>query len=506
MTSAPIAAPAAVRARVQRWYDFAPLRVAAALVSFTAAAAYQALHLSALTNNDIWWHLRMGLWMLQTHAIPRSGLFSQSASLPWVDANWGFDVVVACAYRSFGLAGLPILLMGLQVAIAVALFLMARRASRTFWPAVVLAAVAQCCLVPLRPSPALCSILFLAIELALLLRARRDGDARALYWLPFLFAVWVNLDRQISYGLLVLVLFCIAVVAEWLFVKSGIAWLEHDSANLRLDHLGIVALASFAATFFSPYTWQLHALVWQSATNVSVDRYFRELHAMRFRQPQDYLVMLLAMTAFFALGRRRSRDLFLISLLIVSAVISFRLVRDNWLVVVVSVAIVGNALYSKETSAGGEHRPPWARAERLWTGALVLIAIFSTALRLPADNVLRANISENFPLRAADYIRRNHLPQPIFNPYEWGGFLTWYLPEYPVSIDGRIDLYGNGLNIAYFKLVQAEVPLESDPSFARAQTVLLKADAPMAQALSTFPNFKIAYRDQQAVVLVRSGN
>lgn len=311
--------------------------------------------------------------------------------------------------------------------------------------------------------------------------------------------LWVNVDRQFSYGLLVFGIFCLAACVEQLCSRAHVTWFETSNC-VPLGIVPIVAIATLLATLLSPYTWRLPALVWHSLGNSPADRYFRELHSMRFRQPQDYLLMLLVMTAFFALGRRRSRDLFLISLLAVSAVISFRIMRDNWFVVVVSIAVIGSALYTKQ--AGAEHSGSWhlSRAEKLWTAALVLVVIFANEPK----GLFLLRISKIFPVRAAEYIRQNHLPQPLFNVYEWGGFLTWYLPEYPVVIDGRVDLYGDEFNIAYFKLMQAEVPLESDPGFARAQTILLEANSPMAQALSTLPGFRVAYQDEQSVVLVRA--
>ena len=499
MTIPDIAPPVSARARLRPWYDFAPVRVAALAATFTAFAAYEANHLLALANNDIWWRLRTGQWILANHAIPRDGLFSQWPALPWVDSSWGFDVVAASFYRLCGPAGLPLFLMVLQVAMAVALFALALRASSRFWPAIALAAVAQFCLMPLQPRPALCSIILMAIELALLLRARRTGAARALFWLPLVFVVWVNLDRQFSYGLLVLVLFCIAAIVEQGGRQSGAAKFRDFSPVIRLGPLGAVAGASFLATFVSSYGWRLHALLWYSATHSAADRYFRELHSLRFRQPQDYLLMLLAMTAFFALGRRRSRDLFLIALLLVSAAISFRTMRDNWFVVVCSVAIIGNALRDEKAIAAEGGLPVWPRWENLAAAALVLLVLIAVRPKF----ALLPKLGETFPVRAADYIRQNHPPQPIFNTYEWGGFLTWYLPEYPVSIDSRADLYPDEVYLAYFKLMQAEVPLESDPSFARAQTILLEANSPMAQALSTLPDFRVVYRDKVAVVLVK---
>ena len=492
-----------------RWFDSALVRVLAMAVVFTAGAVYEAQRLLALTDNDIWWHLATGSWILKNHAIPHSGIFSQSATLPWVDASWGFDLLTATAYHVWGLAGLPGLLIVLQIAVAVALFMLARATGSKFWPAVIVTVVAQCSFAPVALRPALCSMVLFAIELALLLRVRRSGNARILLWLPLMFLLWVNLDRQFSYGLLALVLFCLAVVMEELLRRASIQWLETVAPSLSLGTVGVAAAASLLATFVSPYGYHLHALVWQSAVSSAADHYFPELHAMRFRQPQDYVLMLLVMTAFFALGRRRSRDLFQLLLMIVCAVISFRFQRDAWLVAVASVGVLGRSLGGSE-AVDASHNV--GHIQRLVTAALVVVIVVVTAMRIPgygnvhSGEVLLAKISENFPLRAADYIRQNRLPQPIFNSYNWGGFLTWGLPEYPVLIDGRADLYGEQNNIAYFQVTGAEIPLQSYAGFTRAQTILLEASSPLAQALATLPGFHVEYQDEQAVVIVRGGN
>ena len=501
-TSCPATVATSRESPLLRWLDRAPLRVAALLSAFTLPAGYEALRLSALADNDIWWHLRTGLWILQDHAIPRTGLFSQWSSLPWIDVSWGFDLLTALAYWRFGLAALPLWLMFGQLAIAAALFLLARTASQKFWPAVILAAIGQCCIVPLQPRPALCSIFFLAVELAILLTSRRTRDAQRLLWLPPMFLLWANLDRQFAYGLLALALFCVAALIERLGRNSNLPWLNSGLATIDGAKLALAAVASLLATFFTPYTWRLHALIWQTATSSAADRYFRPLHAMRFRQPQDYALMLLVMTAFFALGRRRSRDLFLIPLLIIAAVISFRLQRDNWLVVVVSIAITANALLSREEDGASEASPPYGR-DTILAAALSLILAAAVGLRIGATKSLHPKLSASFPVAAAEYIRQRQLPQPLFNAYEWGGFLTWYLPEYPVYIDGRADLYGDDVNIPYFKLMQAEIPLQAHPGFASAQTFLLQASSPLGQALASLPGFQIAYRDNLAVVIVR---
>src|SRR5271166_5074202 len=192
----------------------APVQILALLLLFSAAAWYEALHLSSLANADVWWHLSTGSWILQNHAIPHTGLFSQYADLPWVASSWLFDVVLAASFKVMGLSALPLLLMAFKIAIAVVTFVLARGSRLNFWPAVVLAAAAQYAIPALPPGPVLCSIVLFASELALLFSSRRTGSPRQLFWLPLLFVLWGNLDIGFMFGLLVLLLFCAVVFGE----------------------------------------------------------------------------------------------------------------------------------------------------------------------------------------------------------------------------------------------------------------------------------------------------
>jgi hypothetical protein len=112
-------------------------------------------------------------------------------------------------------------------------------------------------------------------------------------------------------------------------------------------------------------------------------------------------------------------------------------------------------------------------------------------------------LAQTYPVAASNYIREHALPQPLFNAGEWGGFLTWYLPEYPVAIDGRRNLYPDDFVIQYAKAMNAEVRYTDFPALANARTLIFPKGSLLGQALSTLPSCTVAYNDNVAVVLVR---
>ena len=205
------------------------LPIAVCALLFSAGGLYEVAHrrsLTAISNGDFWWHLRIGLWMLENHAVPRSGLFSQMSAQTWAASSWLYEVLVAAGYKLFGLRFLPLLATTGKTALAVVTFLLAGGLRGRFWTAVLLSAAAQYVLGSMQPSPVLFSALAFAVELLLLMEYRATGDVRLLYWLPLIFLIWANFDAQFVYGILALLLFLGACFIEQRGARAGAAWTE----------------------------------------------------------------------------------------------------------------------------------------------------------------------------------------------------------------------------------------------------------------------------------------
>src|SRR5664279_2319668 len=86
---------------------FRPLQLAGLVVFLTAIGGFSFYTKLCVIDNDIWWHLKVGDWIIEHMAVPHTGILSRTAaSRPWVAYSWGYEVLMSFAYKWFGLMGI----------------------------------------------------------------------------------------------------------------------------------------------------------------------------------------------------------------------------------------------------------------------------------------------------------------------------------------------------------------------------------------------------------------
>src|SRR6185437_15928516 len=143
---------------------------------------------------------------------------------------------------------------------------------------------------------------------------------------------------------------------------------------------------------------------------------------------------------------------------------------------------------------------------------LALIATVAAApllfALLKVDNVhLESKLAAAMPVHAAEFVKSRNLKGPLFNDYNWGGYLMWN-PGLPVSIDGRAALDGDALIARSIPTWNGLPGCDRNPELRKAQLVIGPVDAPLNQLLRFNAHFEVAYQDNVAAVFVarpRSG-
>jgi hypothetical protein len=505
-------APAQIQSRSRL-----PMQALACLVLIAILAGpsvSEALRLDSLGYSSSWLQLQVGNWIILHRAVPHLGIFSRSQDLSWADPNWGVQVVLAILYRVVGMRALPVSVMILRFLFAIATFVLANARRGNFWLALGITLWAQVGLLGSSFSPIiLCSAILFALELILLLGARQFGGQKLLFWIPVLILVWANVDWRFVFGLAILILFCLISAIEPHLQEQNWYFGERKIPALPRPLLGMVAGAAGLASLVSPSSYHSYGTAWQNLFGASPLENSLVMKSLTFREPQHYLLAFLAMGAILLLGRLRARDLFPVLLLACAICLGFALGTEAWVVAVASVAVIGE-FYSR---ADGDMDEP-ARTSIIVFGtgvAIAAIVLILAAARIPSSReaLLRA-MATHFPVPACDFIRDSHLPGPIYNQIEWGGFLAWYLPEYPVAIDDRYELYGETKTARYYRVTRGMVAPSSDSALTSANTILFSTDNGLIRGIEmfanpenmfqrTFPGFRQVYRDDVAVVLTR---
>lgn len=459
-------------------------------------------HFAAVTDADIWLRLRTGQWIMQHHAFPHNGLFTQHTELPWIAYSWGFDLLTWNVFHLFGrngLANLTVLLLVIHAVIATVLFVCLERISSRFAVSALLVGAVLMALNVMALRSLLFSILFYVIELYVLLASERDGEAKRLWWLVPIFVLWTNIHIQFAYGLFVLGLFAVAMtIAEIGAERSQRIAAPKIRAVSAWIALGLCTLA----TFVGPYFTSVYQTIFAYAGNTTQYQQIIEYSAMNFRHPQHYLQLLLVLAAFFAIGWKHKVEPFRIMLLAATTLVAFRSQRDGWFVCIAAGFLLAEA-FRREPSEdiAQEQRWPWM----IPAGALALalvIAVGAAEKRGLDPQTLISAIDKQYPVRAASFIAEHRPAGPLYNTYNWGEYLVFNLREYPVSIDGRTDLFGPAMDTRAMATVNA-YDLEHDPDFQRANVVLLERFLPLSSYLAHDARYQLVYSDELAVVFVK---
>jgi hypothetical protein len=477
-------------------------RIVATVLALLIAPYFGIRAMAAVLDPDIWWHIRTGDWIIQRHAVPHSAIFSQYSERAWVAYSWLFELGISEAHRVFGLSVLPTALICIQVLFSLSLLIALERVCGSFWRAWWIAGAAIYAIygIPLRPMAL--TFLFFVAELLIIFEAERRGKDRLLLWIAPLFAVWVNIHIQFVYGLFILGLYCgTRLIAAVLPKSAG----SEGGSRFPTTVLGALILA-VVCSCLGPYGILPYKVALDLAIHPVQNQNVAEMAAMSFRRPEHFVRILLLMAAAFALGRSGRRDLFRPLLLAATAAVSFHFMRDAWFVCIAGSFVLAESVrpVAPEAQEGFDVEASTAVGYAAGAAlALVLSLVIAQRQGLTNPQELIAAIDHVYPVRATEFVRDSGLRGPMYNTFNWGGFLIFNVPGQPVSIDPRVNIYGDDL-VQRASDTAEGVDWQRDPVLARANFVILERAAPLASALAGDADYRLVYEDHLAAVFVRN--
>lgn len=448
---------------------------------------------NAASDPDVWWQIRTGEWISQHHQLPHTDPFSITGiGKPWVAYSWSFGVLIHAVAKTWdlvGIAGFSILSWTVLTAL---LFWVVSYVGRNFWIAVALCFCGSMVLERVvAPRAGNFTILFFLITLRLLLTYQREKRAWLLFLLPPLFVLWANIHLQFLYGLILIGAFALEPFLNRIFLRKPWSW-------RAVAPVWIVLGVCTSATLLNPYGTGPWRVIWEFLHQPEQYRYVTELHPMAFNLKVHYIVLILCVAAAVCLGRERKIQPIWTLLFAWAAVQGFHMERDIWVLTVVSIMII--AQHVSSTSMPSSQSPRWMKLAAFASVLCVLIYSFKAA---PNNKELTGRLALQMPVGAVAYIHEHKLQGPIFNNFDWGGFLIYSLPEFPVAIDGRTNVHNMveiGRSLSTWDITGK---WREDPLLQKANLVIGSPKFALTHALLLDPEFKLVFEDGFSIVYQR---
>lgn len=468
-------------------------------------------------HGDFWWHVSTGKWIWEHSALPGEDPFAYTTTpgpeprkTLLLQGYWLAQVIFYLVQKHTGFYGIIAFKAFLFSAVFYSLWRILLKKGVDNLISVSMVALLAILSRPYDdPRPQMFSFLgtlliFLLMEKGLA-ELRDYGKPRraTLLGAPLLMLLWANLHPAFIIGQAVIGVFLLAETIKFAVKRNALQ---------RGPFLAFVlwAVTSLLISLINPCTATAVVAIWDFKARVlaaTINEYLNPWEYARYTGNAATLYGLAALAAVTAGAMAVSwRRLELSHVLLYAgfAGAAAGFFRFGIFFILMSAAISAGCLADVAGKALRRLRPAAFLLSLVSLALLLAISARETSLR---HGALR---SDYLPKKAADFISGHGLliKAPLFNPYEWGGYLIFRLhPGHKVFVDGRTLDYNAHMDYMSARMGRKDDVFEK----YRINTVLFYPITPVSYripglvfSLLKDPEWRLVYIDEKAVIFVRA--
>lgn len=420
---------AAPSPRVSRWAISRGALLTLMAVLLPAAASM----LAVVLTTDVAYHLRSGAWMIEAGVVLDEDHFTFSAfGQPWLNQQWAASVVFAAVHDVAGWVGL-LLLRAVLIGASFGLLYVACRGagvSRVVASLVTLGAfVVAATNLALRAQ--LFGVFFFAAVLAILIWRRRHPWLLVL--IPLLMVAWANTHGSFFVG----------------WAAIGLAFLEDLLARRRLAAATLaVGLVSVLATLASPWGMDAWVYVVELSSNPVIVALVSEWQAPTL-QSVTGILFFASVALVIGLLLHRGRVISWLQVLWLAGLILLSLMAVRsviwWAIGAAPVAAVlldGLEVRGRRVGDPAFDEPRGVGYTAI-AGLLVVLALAVVPIYKPSDALYGPEgVVQQAPRGVTEALASATGPDDrLFAEQAWGSWFEYALPDVPVMVDTRIELF-----------------------------------------------------------------
>lgn len=438
-----------------------------------------------LADPDTFWQIRIGQWILDNAAVPRTDMFSFTMhGQPWISTQWLAQVCYALAFSLAGWAG-PVVLTAASIGAAFALlaWFLERRLDRLTVIVLLMAALAIASPHFLVRPHALVMPVMVAWVAGLIAAADRGRGPS--FWLLPLVALWANI-----HGSFVLGLALIGPIALDAMMNA-----ERPARARLLMRWFVFGLVALAASCLTPYGWN-SLLAARNILNLG-----KALSMITEWRPMDFsrlaafeVCLLLGVGVVLLKGVKLPLMRIVLALGLLHMALSH--VRNATVLALLLPVVLATPLAIRFPRT--DTLLPHLRSRSLATLVMAVPVVAVTAFVIVTSRY--APPSSIAPAVAA--LKQRGVAR-VLNDYDFGGYLIW--SGIPVAIDGRTELYGEQFMVELDRAMSLKSP---DALFRmldtyRIDATLLRRRMPAAQLLDHIDGWQKVFIGDGVVAHVR---
>ena len=453
-------------------------------------------------DGDLPRHLAIGKYVLQGNPPPINDIFSYTRNgAPFAPHKWLSGVFFYIAYFIFDERGIVILSALLLAATFTLIYSDGVERTGTRLPVFFLvtwgAAISSLHWIS---RPHLFTMLLFALWL-ILNEKLASGRKVPIWYFAGLMLLWNNIHGEFISGFLITG----ATLAGWIWEFI----FDHSNADVKVGkRLAMVLATITSVTLVNPVSFRAWSTVTSWLGNDYLMSHTAETIPPNFAESKFLIILAFLAFSIFLLAMKREKLPARMAIILAGFSAMVLLSARNVHFYGVAAPFVLVSLFSKKQVV-----PPLTRFEELfehiesqlkgivWPVLTVLAGIILLAAT-PIGKIERFSPTF-FPIQATEWLKANPQDGNMFNPFDWGGYLSLELwPEKHVFIDSQGDIYGESFIREYEQIITLGDGWQDILTKYKVDWALVPQEWDLATALAE-ANWREVYRDETAVIFVR---
>ena len=467
-------------------------------------------------DSDFWWHIRTGQLSVLNHSPVLQDLTSFTVfSKPWINHSWLSQVIYFEIFNLLGYVGIMIFVAILATLSIYFVFIRLKSNVLTNSFVVILCALATS--VVWSPRPQLISLLFFSILLYLVEEIRFKNNLFLYIGVSFLFLVWGNLHAGFSIGIIYLIGKFSGKLLDLIFSSQpGNKTNKKDTLIL----LGLI-IASSLVVILNPNGINIWKVQFNTISIPSLQNLIPEWASPNFHELYQQPFLWIWLLLVFFLMRNKSKYSFetIIPLIILGG-LGFLSRRNYVYFSIFAIPILSREIqiffdYNKDnvnwirkinTKMVGANKVPdfrFTKVINLSFVAILLFVAFGKIIYLGSPVIYQSYLQKSYPVEIVNILRNDGIGNlKCLNSYAWGGYLSWALPEVPIFIDGRTDLYGEKIIQDWLVLLNSSDNWKTLLEDYQINCIILEPEQHIVNQLIA-DSWNLIYRNENSVLILK---